>query len=77
MIVVEVVSPSSQSLDSGAKLIDYFRVLSVRHYVIVRTKDRTLIHHTRSEGGEILTRIVRDGRLDFGGGLILDEVFPG
>ena len=41
MIVVEVVSPSSQSLDSGAKLIDYFRVLSVRHqgYVIVRTKD--------------------------------------
>ena len=76
MIVVEVVSPSSRSRDTGIKLPDYFRIPSLRHYVIVRTKDRTLIHHARTDTGDILTRIIHDGRLDFGGGLRVDDVFP-
>ncbi len=76
LIVIEVVSPSSQSRDTGAKLADYFRIPSMRHYVVVRTKDSTLIHHMRMQGEEILTRIIRDGRLDFGNGLILEDIFP-
>jgi Uma2 family endonuclease len=76
VIVVEVVSPSSRSRDTGVKLADYFRIASLGHYVIVRTEDRVLIHHARAEGGDILTRVVHGGRLDFGGGLVLDEVFP-
>jgi len=63
IIVVEVVSPSSRSLDVGAKLDDYFRLPSVRHYLIVKTKNRTVIHHERKSDGRIETRIVRSGTL--------------
>jgi Uma2 family endonuclease len=76
LIVVEVVSPSSRRRDAGAKLADYFRIETLCHYLIVRTEDRTIIHHARDEAGEILTRIVRDGAVDFGDGLILDGIFP-
>jgi Uma2 family endonuclease len=61
LIVVEVLSPSTRARDAGAKLEDYFRLPSVRHYLIVKTENRTVIHHARSEGGDIVTRIVRDG----------------
>ena len=66
VVVVEVVSPSSAALDTGAKLADYFRIPSVQHYLIVRTKDRTVIQHSRTADAGILTRIVREGaiRLD-------------
>jgi Uma2 family endonuclease len=77
LIVVEVVSPSSQSHDTGTKLVDCFRIQSLRHYVIVRTKDRIMIHHARQDIGDILTRIVHDGRLDFGGGLTIEDAWCG
>jgi Uma2 family endonuclease len=66
VIVVEVVSPSSQKRDSGGKLEDYFRPPSVRHSLIVKTENRAVIHHERDSHGAIATRIIRDGpiRLD-------------
>jgi Uma2 family endonuclease len=60
LIVVEVLSPSSRARDVGAKLADYFRLESARHYLILRTEDRTIIHHERDAAGTITTRIVRD-----------------
>jgi Uma2 family endonuclease len=63
VIVAEVVWPSSQSVDVGAKLDDYFRLPSVRHYLVIRTTNRTVIHHARAEDGRIETRIVRSGTL--------------
>lgn len=63
VIIVEVLSPSTRSKDSGAKLIDCFRLKSVHHFLIVRTEDRAIIHHARNDDGTILTRIVRDGTL--------------
>jgi Uma2 family endonuclease len=63
IVVVEVLSPSSLARDSGAKLADYFRLPSVRHYLIVRTEDRVLIHHARGADGAIATHIIRDGPL--------------
>jgi len=75
-ITLEVVSPSPEARDSGAKLVDYFRIESLRHYVIVRTEDRTAIHHARNADGHILSRIIRDGTVDFGTGLVLDGLFP-
>ena len=65
--VVEVLSPSTRAHDAGAKLDDYFRMPSVRHYLLLNIKNRTVIHHARAaEGGEIATRIAHDGavRLD-------------
>jgi Uma2 family endonuclease len=76
VIVVEVVSPSSKARDSGPKLADYFCIDSLRHYLIVGTEDRTAIHHARDADGQILTRIVHDGTVDFGTGLVLDGLFP-
>jgi Uma2 family endonuclease len=63
IIVVEVLSPSSRARDTGAKLEDYFRLPSVRHYLIVKTENRTVIHHRREADGAIQTRIVRRGPL--------------
>ena len=66
LIVVEVVSPSSGSRDSGSKLEGYFRLASVRHYLIVTTRNRAVIHHQRDDAGGITTCIIRAGpiRLD-------------
>jgi Uma2 family endonuclease len=66
IIVVEVVSPSSRKRDTGGKLEGYFRLPSVRHYLIVMTEPKAIIHHCRDEAGVIMTRIVREGavRLD-------------
>jgi len=63
IIVVEVVSPSSGGRDSSVKLDGYFRVPSLRHYLIVDGDDRTVIHHTRSStardtGAPLETRIL-------------------
>jgi Uma2 family endonuclease len=63
IVVVEVLSPSTRARDSGAKLVDYFRLPPVQHYLIVRTEDRAIIHHARNADGTILTRIVHDGTL--------------
>ena len=77
IVVIEVLSPSTRGRDAGAKLADYFRLPSVRHYLIVRTEDRVIIHHARGEDGAIATSIVREGtiRLD-PPGLTLTELFP-
>ena len=64
VIVVEVLSPSTQVPDSRAKLEDYFRLPSLRHYLIVKTETRKIIHHARNEAGRITTRIVGAGALD-------------
>jgi Uma2 family endonuclease len=77
LIVVEVQSPSTSARDVGSKLIDYFRLPSVRHYLIVRTTNRTIIHHARGENGVILTRIVRDSPIQLDPpGITLSDCFP-
>lgn len=63
LIVIEVVSPSSRKHDSGAKLENYFRIPSVRHYLIVKTENQAIIHHRRDEAGNIATHIIRDGAI--------------
>ena len=65
VVVVEVLSPSTQSVDSGEKLADYFRVPSIQHYLVVRARRQEIIHHWRASG-EIVSRAVNVGviRLD-------------
>ena len=60
VIVVEVLSPGTTSTDTGGKPADYFRLLSVAHYLIVHPTRRTLIHHRRTADG-IDTRIIVNG----------------
>ena len=62
VIVVEVVSPSSRGIDRGVKLASYFSLPSVRHYLIVDTDKRVVIHHHRDNEGRIEVRIVHEGQ---------------
>jgi Uma2 family endonuclease len=73
VIVVEILSPRTSSRDVGAKLTDYFRVPSIRHYLIVRTDRPTVIHHRRGEAELIETRILTQGAVELDPpGLVLD-----
>ena len=58
VIVVEVVSPSSIGRDSNAKLDGYFRIASVRHYLVVDTKSRRVVHYRRDDDGEPVVSLV-------------------
>jgi Uma2 family endonuclease len=78
VIVVEVLSPSTQSIDLADKLADYFRVASIQHYLIVSTRRREIIHHSRS-GVEIVTRVINLGTINLDPpGITIDlaDIYP-
>lgn len=79
VVVVEVVSPSSKAVDTGAKFMDYFRVASIRHYLILRTDQRMVVHHRRREDGVIESRLLGQGpiALDPPGIVVQAESFFG
>lgn len=65
VIVVEVVSPSSEARDVNDKLIDYFAIASVRHYLIIFTGRKLIVHHSRnSTDDKIETAIVASGDIN-------------
>ncbi len=61
--VVEVLSSSTKALDLSEKYIDYFRVASIQHYLVVDLDRRLVLHHRRGEAGTIVTAIVNKGAL--------------
>lgn len=63
LIVVEVLPPSTEHLDVSGKLVDYFRIASIKHYLIIDTRRRSVIHHQSDDGGTIATRILNEGVL--------------
>ena len=78
VIVVEVLSPSTQRIDSGVKLPGYFRIPSIMHYLIVDPDQPLIIHHARAADDSILTRIVREGAITLdppGIGLLLADIY--
>ena len=79
VVVVEVLSRRTMSVDTGRKLIAYFQVPSIRHYLVVRTGRRQILHHQR-HGARIATRIVTSGEIvcDPSGLTIrLDDIYAG
>ncbi len=63
VIVVEVLSPSTRRIDTSAKVVGYFRLPSVAHYLIVDPTEPLILHHTRGTNDTILTHIVREGAI--------------
>jgi Uma2 family endonuclease len=61
MIVVEVASPTSERVDTETKLVDYFSIASICHYLIILPEQRIVVHHRRVDGANIETRILREG----------------
>ena len=77
VIVVEVLSPRTASLDAGGRLADYFRVPSIQHYLLVQPLRREIIHHRRA-GDRFETSIIATGFIDLdppGIKLSLDEIY--
>jgi Uma2 family endonuclease len=66
VIVVEVLSPGTESMDLGLKLEGYFTLPSLHHYLVIDPDRPLLIHHKRGQGDALETRIVRGSvlRLD-------------
>ncbi len=64
-IVVEVLSPGTRAYDSGGKLVGYFSLSHIQHYLMVDADHRVIVHHRRQSapGNSITTEIRRDGDL--------------
>lgn len=76
VVIVEVLSPSTGSIDAGVKLSDYFRMPSLRHYLVADAKRRRAVHHRRDEAGTITTKLLGDGPLQLDPpGLVLPSLF--
>lgn len=64
LIVIEVLSPPTRSFDRGAKLIGYFSLESLKHYLLVDPDTKTVEHHTRVDG-ELVMQSYDGGNLTF------------
>ena len=64
VIVFEVVSPSSQRDDTGRKMIEYFSVGSIQHYLVVDPWKRIVVHHRRETHDRFQTVIAGSGTFD-------------
>jgi Uma2 family endonuclease len=58
--IVEVLSPTMRRIDVSRKLVDYFQVPTVQHYLIVFADRVRAIHHRRA-GDRIETRVLSEG----------------
>jgi Uma2 family endonuclease len=54
VVLVEVLSPTTSHSDTSAKLIGYFKLPSVAHYLIVDPDARTVTHHRRGRVPNVL-----------------------
>lgn len=63
IVVVEVLSPGTKTVDTTRKLEGYFKLASVRHYLIVDPAARAVVHHARDDMGKIATEVVCDGEI--------------
>lgn len=80
VVVVEVTSPGTRSVDTNSKLGGYFRVPSIQHYLIVEAGRRLVIHHRRDVEDGIATRVVASGRIEMdppGIAITVEELFEG
>lgn len=78
VIIAEVLSPGTQSIDTSEKLFDYFRLPSVQHYLIVRSRRPEVIHYRRTADG-IESRIINLGAIHMdppGISIDLESIYP-
>ena len=64
LIVVEIISPSSERSDIEDKLVEYLSVPSIHHYLIVNPTKKVVIHHARGQASKISTLIASSGAID-------------
>ncbi len=78
VVLVEVLSPSSERDDTGRKWQGYCLIPSLRHYLIVDQEKRFVTVHTRTGPSSFAVQVVREGVIELTGvgiSLSLDEVY--
>jgi len=63
VVIVEVLSPTTSHTDTSAKLIGYFKLPSVQHYLIIDPDACAVAHHSRRADGTVSGRTVTSGTL--------------
>ncbi|MFL5251963.1 MAG: Uma2 family endonuclease [Rhodopila sp.] len=63
MVIVEVLSPSTSSTDRAWKLGEYFKLPSLRHYLIIGADQQQIANHRRGDDGRVETWIVTGGEI--------------
>jgi Uma2 family endonuclease len=58
-----VLSPATSATDRAWKLREYFRLPSVRHYLIVWADRQQIVHHQRDDAGTVVTTLLTDGEI--------------
>jgi Uma2 family endonuclease len=58
IVVIELVSPSTEQIDRGRKKFDYFATPSVRQYAIVEQDERRIDLYTRAEAGGWINEVI-------------------
>ena len=61
LIIVEVLSPSTSGIDRAFKLVEYFRLPSLQHYLIIWVDKQQVLHHRRADSGSIEDSIITVG----------------
>jgi Uma2 family endonuclease len=78
LIVVEILSPTTQHVDVFRKFNRYFNNPSLVHYLIINSIDANAVHHRRNEQGRIESSSHAGGVIEFdppGLALDLDQLF--
>jgi len=63
VIIVEVLSPTTSHTDTSAKLIGYFKLPSVHHYLIIDPDACAVEHHSRAADGAVSGHTVTSGAI--------------
>jgi Uma2 family endonuclease len=65
VVVVEVLSPSTRGVDTTVKLAGYFRVPSLKHYLIVDLGRRHVVHYRKQADGTVTVAVITEGEIAF------------
>lgn len=81
VMVVEVLSASTESYDRRKKFADYLRIPSLDHYLLASQESARLEHYRRNGDGTWTLTIAEAGGVirlpELGGDVVLDEVYLG
>ena len=80
VIIVEVLSPSTEGIDLGIKLESYFALPSVQHYLAVSSASRRILHYRRFADDRALVTIVRAGGIELeppGIAIAVEDIYDG
>jgi Uma2 family endonuclease len=64
IVLVEVISPSSEFRDVHSKLVEYFSLPSVQHYIVVDQAKGLVFHNRRDGKNKVQTQFMHSGVLD-------------